>query len=89
MVFGTMTCYDATNFDTTPGLESPGSTHLTQCGGGKRRSKRRSSKRSSRRRSSRRRSSRRRSSRRRVSLRMSKSKRIRRTRRHFRRSKRY
>ena len=79
MVFGTMTCYDATNFDTTPGLESPGSTHLTQCGGGKRRSKRRSTKHSSRRRSSRRR----------ISMRMSKSKRIRRTRRHFRRSKRY
>ena len=53
---GTMTCYDSTNFDTTPGLEAFGSTHLSQCGGGKRRSKRRSSKRriSKRRRSKRR-----------------------------------
>ena len=94
---GTMTCYDSTNFDTTPGLEGFGSTHLSQCGGGKRRnskrrnSKRRSSKRrSSKRRSSKRRSYKRRSSKRRRSkrsrsLRKSKSRRIRKTRRHFKR----
>ena len=67
---GTMTCYDSTNFDTTPGLEAFGSTHLSQCGGGKRRSKRRRSKRrSSKRRSSKRRSSKRRRSKRRSSKR--------------------
>ena len=42
---GTMTCYDSTNFDTTPGLEAFGSTHLSQCGGGKRRNSKRRSKR--------------------------------------------
>jgi hypothetical protein len=56
---GTMTCYDATNFDTGPGLEQMGSSHLGQCGGGKRRSKRRSTRRRSKRRSNRRRSKRR------------------------------
>ena len=44
MSYGTMTCYDATQFDTTPGLEQVGISHLGQCGGGKRRLKRRSRK---------------------------------------------
>ena len=86
---GQMTCYSVGFDDISPGMEPfVGSNNLSQCGGGKRRTKRRSSRRHSKRRSSRR-HSKRRSSRRhsKKSLRMNKSRKMRRIRRHFRKNR--